>query len=113
MDNNPQPKFVVVFITAPSMDVAQQIANALVEQKLAACVNILPAIQSIYRWEGKIFNEEETLLIVKSRADLFEDRLIPAVQAVHPYQVPEIIALPILMGLPGYLDWIQDVTVPG
>jgi periplasmic divalent cation tolerance protein len=101
---------IVVLITAPSKEVGKQIARALLEQELAACVNIISSIDSLYTWEGKICNDEEVLLVVKSRAELFENQLVPAVQAIHPYQVPEIIALPIKMGAKSYLDWIEAVT---
>lgn len=101
---------MIVFITAPSKEVGTQIAASLVENRLAACVNILGPINSIYIWEGKICNDEEVLLIVKSRSDLIESRLIPAVQAIHPYEVPEIIAFPVVMGLPSYLDWMLRQT---
>jgi len=105
-------QFIVVLITAPSPEVGEQIAAALLEQKLAACVNILPAVQSIYTWQGTVQNDREVLLVVKSRAALFAERLVPAVKAVHPYEVPEIIALPILMGSQSYLDWIAAETTP-
>jgi len=101
---------IVVLITAPSKEVGKQIARALLEQELAACVNIISSIDSLYTWEGKICDDEEVLLVVKSRAELFENQLVPAVQAIHPYQVPEIIALPIKMGAKSYLDWIEAVT---
>ncbi|MCJ7533366.1 MAG: divalent-cation tolerance protein CutA [Anaerolineales bacterium] len=101
---------IVVLITAPSKEVGKQIARVLLEQELAACVNIISSIDSIYTWEGKICNDEEVLLVVKSRAELFENQLVPAVQAIHPYRVPEIIALPIKMGAKSYLDWIEAVT---
>ena len=101
---------IVVLITAPSKEVGKQIARVLLEQELAACVNIISSIDSIYSWEGKICNDEEVLLVVKSRAELFENQLVPAVQAIHPYRVPEIIALPIKMGAKSYLDWIEAVT---
>lgn len=103
-------KHIIVLITVPSEQVGEQIANALLEGELAACVNMVAPIRSLYTWEGVINDDEEILLIVKSRAELFEDRLVPAVQAVHPYDVPEIIALPILMGSKSYLDWIDDAT---
>ena len=101
---------IVVLITAPSKEVGKQIARVLLEQELAACVNIISPIDSIYPWEGEICNDEEVLLVVKSRAELFENQLVPAVQAIHPYRVPEIIALPIKMGAKSYLDWIEAVT---
>lgn len=107
MDKN---MFIVILITAPSLEIGKQIARRLVEQNLAACVNIISPVRSIYRWEGQIHEDEETLLIVKSRAELFVDHVIPAVKAIHPYQVPEIIALPIQSGLDAYLEWLQKET---
>jgi len=104
-------KHIVVLITVPSEEIAEKIANALLEKSLAACVNIVAPIRSLYTWEEKICEDEETLLIVKSRAELFENQLVPAVQDTHPYQVPEIIALPILMGSKNYLGWINDTTI--
>jgi periplasmic divalent cation tolerance protein len=101
---------MLVFITAPSKEIGKQIATALVKQRLAACVNLLGPISSIYTWEGKIHDDEEVLLIAKSRSDLIEDRFFPAVQAIHPYQVPEIIAMPVGMGLPAYLEWVMRET---
>ncbi len=101
---------IVVLITVPSAEVGQQIANLLLEKKLAACVNILPAVSSFFRWQGKACQEQEALLVVKSRAELFEDRLVPAVREAHPYDVPEIIALPVVMGHQEYLDWIETET---
>jgi len=104
---------IVVLITVPSKQVGERIAEVLLEQKLAACVSIIPGISSIYVWKGSINCDEESLLIVKSRAELFKERLLPTVQAIHPYEVPEIIALPVLMGLPVYLDWIREATSDG
>lgn len=102
---------IVVLITAPSQEVARQIANALLGEKLAACVNVLPSIRSYYTWKGTQQEDEEVLLLVKTRAALFESRLVPAVKAVHPYELPEIIALPIQMGFKPYLTWINDETL--
>lgn len=102
--------YVVVLITAPSKEVAKKISDVLLEQKLAACVNIVSPINSLYIWEGKVNNDEEVLLIAKSRADLFESEFVDAVKSTHPYEVPEIIALPIIMGSQSYLDWIKEVT---
>ena len=101
---------IVVLITAPSKEVGRQVAEALLEKKLAACVNIVAPINSLYIWQGETCDDEEVLLIVKSRDEIFEDRLIPAVKAVHPYDVPEIIALPVLLGDQDYLDWIEAET---
>jgi periplasmic divalent cation tolerance protein len=103
---------IVVLITAPSKEVGEQITASLLEKQLAACVNIVSPLSSIFTWQGEINHDEEALLIVKSRADLFESQLIPAVLAIHPYQVPEIIALPVSMGLSSYLKWVEEVTLP-
>jgi periplasmic divalent cation tolerance protein len=100
-------QIVLAIITTPSNEVARQIAFALVEQKLAACVNILPKITSIYSWEGELHEDGEVMLFCKTRAALFSDYLVPAVQKMHPYEVPEIIALPVSQGLPAYLDWVM------
>lgn len=100
---------LIVYTTTPDRASGEAIAAALVERKLAACVNLTP-VYSIYRWEGQVNREEETLLIIKTRAELFEKQLVPAIQELHPYQVPEIIALPVLMGAPGYLKWIDAET---
>jgi periplasmic divalent cation tolerance protein len=103
-------EYIIVLITTPSKEVGEKIANTLLDKKLAACVNMMAPILSLYTWEEKINCDDEVLLIVKSRADLFESDLIPVVLAEHPYDVPEIIALPILMGSASYLVWIDDVT---
>lgn len=101
---------VVIMMTAPNEEIAEKIAEILVESKLAACVNISSPIRSIYSWEGKIIRDDEVLMIAKTRADLFGEEFIQAVKSNHPYQVPEIIALPILHGSADYLEWISDVT---
>ncbi len=103
-------EFILVLITCPNKEVSEQVASALLDQKLAACVNTMTPVTSLYTWKGEINRDEEILLIVKSRADLFEGELIPAVKGIHPYDVPEIIALPIIMGSEDYLGWIKDVT---
>lgn len=105
-----QERYVLVMITTPSREIGEQIANHLLEKRLAACVNLVAPIHSRYVWEGKVNAEEETLLLVKSRTDLFDGQLVPAVKSLHPYQVPEIIAFPIRMGSQSYLDWIDEVT---
>lgn len=97
----------IVLITAPNRESGRQIALRLVEEHLAACVNLLPGVTSFYRWEGKLNEDEEVLLICKTRRECFE-RLQAAVRAVHPYQVPEIIALPLTDGLEAYLRWIDE-----
>ena len=107
---NVESKAIIVLITAPSEVIGRQIANSLLEKKLAACVNIISPVNSLYVWKGETCDDEEALLIVKSRAELFEHKLIPAVKAIHPYEVPEIIALPVVTGIQSYLDWIEAET---
>jgi len=102
---------VAVLITVPSEEKGVEIARALLEQRLAACVNCLGPIRSLYRWKGEVCDDSERLLIVKSRAALFP-RLQAAVLALHPYETPEIVALRIDRGLPAYLKWVRDETVP-
>lgn len=104
--------YIVALVTAPSLDIAEKLARSLVEQKLAACVNILPGVSSIYAWKGEIQTDEEVLLLIKTRAALFSEKLAPAIKALHPYEVPEIIALPIEMGAADYLNWIGQETQP-
>lgn len=88
---------------------AAQLAEAAVERRVAACGNIIPAIHSVFRWNGNVQREQEALLLLKTRADLFEE-LKTFVISRHPYDVPEIIALPIIAGYEKYLDWIAQET---
>ncbi|MDD4004221.1 MAG: divalent-cation tolerance protein CutA [Elusimicrobiaceae bacterium] len=97
----------VVLITVPDTATADTIASRLLERKLAACVHILPAIKSRYWWEGKQETASEILLTVKTETALVP-LLIRAVREIHPYKVPEIIALPVTHGNPAYLAWITD-----
>jgi len=103
-------KTIAILMTAPNMEVAEKIAEILVKSKLAACVNISSPIRSIYFWGGKLISDNEVMMVAKTRVDLFGDEFIEAVKNIHPYQVPEIIALPILDGSDDYLAWICDVT---
>ena len=103
-------KFSVCWITAPSTEVAQNIAKTLVEGKLAACVNIMPNVTSVYSWKGKIESGTELLMMVKTRSSLVP-KVITAVKGVHPYEVPEIIATELTQGLPSYMDWISENTL--
>ena len=100
---------IVVLITAGSEDEARNISRILVGDKLAACVNIVPKVFSLFQWEGKVTEEHECLLIVKSVTEMF-DSLVAKVKAVHSYSVPEIIALPIVKGSAEYLTWIREST---
>jgi len=102
-------KNIAVFITASNEDEAANIARALVEGRLAACVNIVRNLRSIYRWQGKVEDESEVLMIVKTQSSLF-DSLSKIVKELHSYTVPEIIALPIVDGSEDYLKWLKEVT---
>ena len=104
-----ESQYLVVLVTTPTKEVGEEIAQKLVASKLAACVNLLPGITSIYDWEDQIHQDTEILLIIKTRATCFE-ALSETVQKIHPYDVPEIVALPITSGSKNYLDWITSVT---
>jgi len=98
---------IVILVTAGSEAEAEAIAKALVEERLAACVNILSPIRSIYRWQGKVADDREWLLAIKTQAERFA-AVETKVKALHSYQVPEIIALPIVAGAEGYLRWLRE-----
>jgi periplasmic divalent cation tolerance protein len=103
---------IVVFVTCGSEEEALKIANALLEEHLAACVNLVSPIRSIYRWEGKICDEKECLLVIKTQRQRFEE-LEKKVKSLHSYSVPEIISLPIAEGSSHYLNWIRENTESG
>jgi periplasmic divalent cation tolerance protein len=98
----------MMLTTAPTREEAARIAKLLIEERLAACVQLLP-IESFYVWQGKTQNEPETLLLIKTRTALF-DAAIARIKSVHSYSVPEIVALPFSAGFAGYLGWIAEVT---
>jgi periplasmic divalent cation tolerance protein len=100
--------FIVAFVTVGSPEEGERLARALVEERLAACVNRIKAVQSVYHWQGQIEVSEEELLIIKTKQELF-DRLKKRVQELHSYSVPEILALPVLEGSEGYLRWLEEV----
>ena len=100
--------YIVVYVTAPE-DEAVDLARTLVEERLVACVNLVPGLRSIYWWQGKVEDEPEVLCIMKTRSNLFES-LRDRVRQLHSYEVEEIIALPILAGNLPYLDWIKENT---
>lgn len=98
---------VVVLITTGSQEEAGRIAQTLVAESLAACVNIIPGVTSIYRWEGQVQRDQEWLLVAKSSRSLLV-ALVRRVQALHSYMMPEIIALPIVGGSEAYLRWLDE-----
>lgn len=101
----------VAYVTVPTEEVAKSLARSLVEKKLAACVNILPGIISIYEWENKVTEDNELLLMIKTRTDTV-DALTKFVRENHPYQVCEVISIPIQNGNSKYLEWISNVVPP-
>ena len=98
---------IVIFITASDKKEAKNIASQLVKNKLAACVNIVEKLESLFWWQGKVDQAKETLLIVKSKKEKLA-KIIKVVKSLHSYEVPEIIALPIIGGYKPYLNWIND-----
>jgi periplasmic divalent cation tolerance protein len=99
----------IILTTAGSKEEASKIAHALVERRLAACVNIVPQIESVYRWQGKVERAEEWLLLIKTHAELFE-RVRDAVKELHSYDLPECVMLEVSAGSHEYLDWIAGNT---
>lgn len=111
---NPSPQvkteeFIVVLVTIGSEEEGARLGRLLVENGLVACANILPLKKSIYKWEGKIVEEPECLVLLKSRRNLF-DQLSIAIKQLHSYKVPEIVAIPIAMGSNDYLNWVMENT---
>jgi periplasmic divalent cation tolerance protein len=103
---------LVALSTFPSPDKAAEIARVLVEEQLAACVNLVPAVRSIYRWQGQVSDDAETLAIIKTTRERFEALRARLVE-LHPYEVPELIALAIEAGHAPYLDWVSATCNPG
>jgi len=100
-------RILLALSTFPDAEIARRISNQLVSERFAACANILPSIESIYRWKGKIESANETLVFFKvsdDRQSAFQDKL----RSVHPYDVPEIIFLPVASGLPQYVQWVKE-----
>lgn len=100
---------LVVFCTCSSPEEAEKIARGIVERKYAACVNILDGIKSIYRWQSAVEEASECLLVIKTRREVYA-HLETEIKRLHSYSVPEIIAVPVLLGSPGYLHWIESET---
>jgi periplasmic divalent cation tolerance protein len=104
-------EFRSLYITVATLEEAQRIGEALVVERLAACANILPGAHSIYRWQGKVVRDNEVVIFAKTRATLV-DAAIARVKALHSYQVPCVVALPIVAGNPQYLEWLEAETSP-
>ena len=100
---------MLILTNAPDETTAHAIARVLVEQKLAACVNMLPGVRSVYRWQGAIEEAAEVTMLIKTTQERYAD-VESAIKLAHPYEVPEIIATPVMAGLPGYLGWVASET---
>ena len=99
----------IVLCTVPNKNDAKKISNALVQENLAACVSTVDKINSIFSWDNELCNENELLLVIKTRLELF-DKIEAVIKALHPYNVPEIIALPVIKGSKDYLEWLEHET---
>ncbi|MCD5328115.1 divalent-cation tolerance protein CutA [Chromobacterium piscinae] len=100
----------MVVCNAPDEETAERVATTLVAEQLAACVNILGPCRSVYRWQGAVERAEEIPLLIKTRVDAYP-QLEARLAALHPYEVPEIVALPVAQGLPSYLTWVSNSVV--
>lgn len=108
----PEIGALIVITTVPDENLAVKITESLLQQRLAACVHRMPSGQSTYWWQGKLESAEEIILIIKSAASAYAE-LETAIRRLHSYEVPEIVAMPIVAGLPAYLKWIHDETEHG
>lgn len=99
---------VVVYVTCPTLALAEEIGETIVREKLAACVNLIPQVHSIYTWEGAVQKESETLMVIKTLAEKLEI-LEKRIKSLHSYSIPEFVSLPILEGSKDYLDWIREI----
>jgi periplasmic divalent cation tolerance protein len=112
MTEKPSTTIALLVLCTCPFDKAAELAQFLVETHLAACVNILPEVRSVYRWEGKVCNEAESLLLVKTGQAVYPE-LERRLRERHPYEIPEIVAIPIERGLPDYLQWIGSCLNTG
>jgi periplasmic divalent cation tolerance protein len=109
----PSPETTVraLLTTAPDADTAASLARALVGERLAACVNVVPGVRSFYRWEGDVQEDAEVLLIIKTQAARQEE-VAARIKALHPYALPEVLVLPVVGGSVSYLDWVETESAP-
>ena len=107
--NDEQTDTLVVFTNLPDRDAALKLARGLVERRLAACVNVLNGCTSIYRWKGAVEQTDEVPVLIKARAGRY-DELEAAIRELHPYELPEVVAVPVVRGLSDYLDWVSEET---
>ena len=109
MDEESHDGALLVFTNAPDRATAERIAEALVEKRLAACVNVLAGCTSVYRWQGAVERADEIPVLIKTRAARYPE-VERAIRQLHPYELPELIAVPIVRGLPDYLEWVAEET---
>ena len=102
-------EIVIVMVTAPNQELAARISDQAVRSRQAACATIVPMVNSIYWWEGRLVSDQEVMILLKTTADNYEG-LQETIQKIHSYKVPEIIAIPVAKGLPQYLEWVQTAT---
>jgi periplasmic divalent cation tolerance protein len=107
----PNPTVLAVFITFPNETVATEVGEMLVERRLAACVNLVPGVVSLFRWDGEVTREREVLAFAKTTRERL-DELVAAVRDAHPYELPCVVAYPAAGGLTSYLEWVADETRP-
>ena len=100
-------EYVIAFVTTPTVEEAKRIAETLVERKLAACVNVIPQVDSYYWWNGKIESDQEAKLVIKTKSELMEE-LIESVRKLHSYEICEVTSVPIVGGNADYLKWIDE-----
>ena len=106
------PESLIVLCTCPDEETADRLAGSLVEEGLAACVNVIPAVASTYRWQGKLQRDREVLLLIKTTSAAYE-RLEARIRELHPYELPESVAVPIVRGSRAYLAWLQEAAAGG
>lgn len=107
----PEVPVHVVLVTVPDAETGARLGRSLVEEGLVACVNVVPGLRSIYRWEGAVQDEAEVLLMMKIRADRL-DTLTKRIRALHPYELPEVVALAVVGGSEDYLEWVRRACAP-
>ncbi|MGI9265771.1 MAG: divalent-cation tolerance protein CutA [Gammaproteobacteria bacterium] len=105
-------KEIIVFSTCPDPECGRALARSLVENRAAACVNVLPGVMSVYQWKGTTQEDSECLLMIKSTMDRM-DSLASQIEELHPYELPEVVAVPVSGGLPAYLDWVRQSVTDG
>jgi periplasmic divalent cation tolerance protein len=108
----PHAEIAVVLASVPDLEVGRRLARSLLQERLIACANLVPGVTSLYRWEGAVQEEDEMLVVMKTRSELVP-RLVARIPELHPYELPEVLALRVADGLPAYCRWVLDETGGG